>query len=278
MKSYLVIGYANYTPKDRINYENSLKHFGYNYKIVGENQKWINFMESKIKSCYEYVKSLNRKPEIIICTDCFDVLAAQTSDKLISEFEHLSKKTGKKIVIGMEVVCGGNCVAIEHLQNTNIPFKYVNGGFYMGYRKDILKMWKTMLNYNTVDDQRALGTYVNENSELIYLDTESQFVGNVHNKTQGFFRWDSERNVPYRIDTGRSPYFLHFPGETSEMGLYIDDYGNFLKIKYQSHNFTDMLNALTKMAMRFNIGIALVVLIIVFIISYFFVTNHVSYQ
>ena len=78
MKSYLVIGYANYTPKDRINYENSLKHFGYNYKIVGENQKWINFMESKIKSCYEYVKSLNRKPEIIICTDCFDVLAAQT--------------------------------------------------------------------------------------------------------------------------------------------------------------------------------------------------------
>lgn len=275
MKSYLVIGYANYVPKDRINYENSLKHFGYHYKIVGDGETWINFIESKIRSCYNYIKNLNKKlPEIIICTDCFDVLASRTPDKLIQDFERICKKENKRIVIGMENVCGGNCEPIISLQDSDKEFKYINGGFYMGYTKDILNLWKEILTYGLSDDQKALGTYINKHPNLFHLDTDSNFVGNIHYKTHHLFRWDSEKGIPYRVDTQKCPYFLHFPGWTSGLGLYIDDYGNFLEIKYQSHNFTDKLKAITDMGMKFQVGIIIFIIIVIFIVLYFFSANH----
>lgn len=225
---YLVISYSNKEGFEQQNYENSLKQFNIKYKIVGQGEKWLGFVKSKITQCRNYfLDNPDVKPEVIICTDAFDVLAVKEIDDLLTLFENC----GKRIAVGMETFCFGNCVPLK--VKTTEEYKYVNGGFYMGYYQDILNMWSEMISYGDNDDQVCLGTFANKNSDDIYFDRKSEMVGNVNFLDIHF---EVKDNSVVR-NNGSRPTFIHFPGPENQYRI-MDTYGVLIK-DYVNHNPID---------------------------------------
>jgi len=270
-EGYLVLGYANYDCKDRDNYEMSLEHFGYKYKVVGQGEKWHNFIDNKIKKPLEYLKTVKQKYKIIIFTDVFDVMACQGPETLIEKF----KETGKRICIGMENVCFSVCcipLTVDSLKNQTM--KYVNSGFYIGYTQDIIDMWQSILEYGDKDDQRCIAKYINQHPEKFHFDCNSDFVGNIHIFSSKYFKWQNGIvRSDFANDAGR-PCFLHFPG-SNNLGWYVDHYGpKLFGDKYLLRTSADKLKAWNKFLTKFEIwtilgAVVLIVLIIIMIYCYY---------
>lgn len=236
---YLVLGYANYGCKDRRNYEMSLRYFGYNYKVVGDGEKWVNFIDNKIGRPLDYLKSVADSYDIVIFTDVFDVMACASPKELIAKF----LATEKRVCMGMENACYPQvCIPLRLEEVQNKLMKYVNSGFYIGYVQDVVNMWETMITYGDKDDQRCVCRYINENPELFHLDIDSEFAANIHWTSKTYYAWNKEERFVFRKDNGKKPCFLHFPGPTSYLGWYVDDYGQFLFGElYQKHTLNDQL-------------------------------------
>jgi hypothetical protein len=227
----LVISFANEHNRNYHNYRNSLKKFGYKFKILGKNQKWNGF-NTKISSYYKYLTKLYKKHKdlLIAITDCYDVLACNKPQKLISKYLSLYND---KILFGCESNClERNCMYISNLWKKKSddkslpPNKYLNSGFILGKISLVLELLKFTVNQYTDngldDDQLAMCYYAQKNPDKIILDTTSSIIATIH---YDLFDYDVNEKRIKNIKTGKMASFIHTPGINSDMSYRLDSIG-----------------------------------------------------
>lgn len=237
-RDLLIISYANKHNRNYYNYKNSLKKFGYKFKILGKNGKWNGF-HTKISAYYKYLKKIYKKyNNLIICiTDCYDVLACNRPKRLLTKYLSLYNN---KLVFGCESNClERNCIYISNLwkkkndDESLPPNRYLNSGFILGEISLVLDLLKfTMEQYNDNgldDDQLAMCYYSQKNPNKIILDTRSSVIATIHYDLLDY----EVSNTVKNIKNNQFPCFIHTPGMNSDLSYRLDSIGRvLLKDKY----------------------------------------------
>lgn len=272
----LVLSYANKHNRNYYNYKNSLKKFGYKFKILGKNKKWNGF-NTKISAYYKYlIKLYKYNKNIIICiTDCYDVLACNTPNRLLKKYNSYRDK----LLFGCESNClERNCIYISRYweNKDNIPEnKYLNSGFILGNIELVLDVLKFTMNQYTNngidDDQLAMCYYGQQNPDKIVLDVSSSIISTVHYDLLNY-HVNTKGNV-YNIKTKQFCSFIHTPGMNSDFSYRLDSLGKeILKNKYidetKLKKISNFINSIkyNKIHKLYFI----IILLILIIICYFF--------
>jgi hypothetical protein len=232
MSNILILSFCNiFDNPGYYNYKKLLNKFGYNYKILGKGIKWEGFVKTKIQHCYDYLMSdlEDLKGNLIICiTDVLDFIPLQSPTILYKQF--LSFNTG--LVIGAEE--GQGLWACYQPQKKLYPKKQrrkcVNGGFYMGYKKNICKLLEFIINQNISDDQICLGKYHYLNFskiDIVKLDINCKLIYNIcignnlikYSNNTNLQSILTKKNQTQNLNlimknTNELPCFLHGPGST----------------------------------------------------------------
>jgi len=228
----LVLSYDNNMNENSYFYMNTLDKNNWEYIIVGQGDKWENFM-TRVNSYLTFLKTLPSE-KIVILTDCRDVACCRPPKAFIKAFQSF----GKKMIVSMELFCEGymdrpdnfigewQCVALTPYWNyheiKNLPHrKYVNNGLICGKVIDLIHNLEWAINNNYKDDQFALGNYVNTFPERVVLDVEAKIL---HTSTFGFLAGLDDINIQNQDSPtfaeffGRGAFFLHIPGLTNVKG------------------------------------------------------------
>jgi hypothetical protein len=196
------------------NYVKSLKKFKYNYKILGKGVKWEGFVQTKIKYCYDYLKTLDDNDNLVICvTDVLDMLAIAPPEELYKKFLEFKKP----IVIGAEQGYSYLTPSYEphiKLSPSYRKRKFVNAGFYIGYKKNLCDMYEYILSQDIFDDQICVGKYIYEHQNNYALDYRCKIIHNIDNKELLDFKNHPNNNIKrlFIKDTKKFPCFIHGPG------------------------------------------------------------------
>src|SRR4051812_46011085 len=113
----LLLSFANESNSYSNNYYNSLLKQGYeksDIHLIGIGLKWVNFIDTKIHTCFSYLAKLLKEKritdnEVVCVTDCFDVLASGPPQELMNKYLTFQREDGiYPIVFGVESLCLGN--------------------------------------------------------------------------------------------------------------------------------------------------------------------------
>ena len=153
-----------------------------NLRILGSGEKWKNFSTKYhiLKAFLEENKNIHDK-RVVCVIDAYDILPTPNIHNLKAQFQHFKKENPEtKMVIGYD----RNPNPLIELFSRNyfgcIQELRLNGGQFIGYKKDLLHIIKKVLNTNPdfVDDQIELTKYANnkkENRGHIWIDKEESF-------------------------------------------------------------------------------------------------------
>lgn len=185
------------------NWENSMKKAGYDYKIL--TGKWEGFM-SKVKATLDYIKTITS--DLIVFLDCHDAFAYKSSKGLDYEFLALDCD----IVASAEKMCFGNCLPLEQFKDRGAS-KYLNSGFYMGYREKVINMLEWIFQSGQKDDQLAVCSYFKANPQnyKLDIDSSSRLCQTIH-----------------AIEIDFNPYFVHMPGSLVDGFSRYNEYGKYI--------------------------------------------------
>ena len=214
----LTVSTKEISSKKREKWERTAKHFGYNYEILGTDQKWTGW-KGRTKLYVERLKSVKEK--YVLLMDSNDIFFCGSSQELMDKF--LSSK--QDLIIGGEVnfyyVNGNfpeNEVKKELDKLKQSPHAYPNGGCIIGKTSEILKLKQSHLNHE--DDQAACFETIFSNKTKsigpkLVIDYETKLIGNIP-KVPGVetnrFEFDAKLKRYKSIDSGEYPCILHFSG------------------------------------------------------------------
>lgn len=208
-----LISFANQNHGGLVNLKNSIKD-GWEHIILGKGVKWENW-HTRSKAYIDYLSTLDPKEVVVLC-DAFDVLCIRSSVDFLTDFKSLDRK----IVIGAENFCIGNCIPPvqwwnEEDVNFETEFKYVNGGLIAGECEALKLMYQWGINQNIIDDQMAIGNYANKFIQDVWIDINQVLFLNDTNATVKYIF--NKYNYSIKLNDGRTikPYFIHFPGFAS---------------------------------------------------------------
>ena len=233
-----VLSYENELNNDhKKNLEDKLKHYGYNYKFIGEGDEWKGF-GTKTKSCKDFIrKTTLNDNDILIILDSRDIYVNRNSNEIKKVFEDLYKKRGGdldknlKLVFSSEIGCCTKGISEESkqkmkniaLEHKNIKQNdgnyYLNAGMVIGYVKAFKELY---LNFNidlTDDDQTKITNFwLNDNLDKIILDYDQVLFSNAHkwgnrdNLNGCFYEKKESHNNQFLIkDTNTFPFFIQTP-------------------------------------------------------------------
>ena len=221
----IIITYDNEPTKNTEFFIKTLENNRWNYKLIGEGDKWEGFI-TKIISCS---KELGTLPEgqIVVLSDSRDVVCVRSPKAFIDGFNSFNKD----IVVSMELFCDGfideldNCEHVQctpltkywkHHKITHLPSrKFVNAGLICGKAIALKTMLDWVINNNYNDDQLGIGNYINNFPDRVALDTEADIL---HTSCAGvnacmFSIHVQKRDSPSLMELfGRGAFFLHIPG------------------------------------------------------------------
>lgn len=224
----LLISYENdNTNSNTQDFVDTLNCHKWNYHILGNGEKWINFIENKIKSSLNCLKTIHPK-QVVVISNARDVVCLRKPSNFINEF----KKYDKKIVVSMELFAEGlmdydpnksyfQVTWIEkywkhyNIDHTKIMRKFVNSGLVSGYAEDLITCFQWMIDNDYTDDQKGLGAYMNEFPELFYADIDADILHTMGAFVNAGLREKNIQNqdaVTLLELTGIKSYFIHIPG------------------------------------------------------------------
>ena len=230
----LLISYCNdHSNSNTKSFMDTLDSHKWNYHILGNGEKWINFVETRVKSYLNCLKKINPK-QLVVITDARDVLCVRQFTNFISDF----KQYNKKIVVSMELFAEGSMLydpnksyyQVTWLENYwkyyNIDYntiirKFVNGGLIAGYVEDLINCFQWIIDNNYQDDQKGLGAYMNKFPELFYTDINADIL---HTSCAFVNGGCIEKNIQNQDSvtllelTGIKSYFIHIPGLQGSKG------------------------------------------------------------
>lgn len=148
MTKLKVIGYSNRPNCYERNWSTSLKRCKYNYKLIGQNEKWKGWV-TRPKAYLKYLLAQpNNNETIYVFIDVHDVAAnsiEHASEKYITKF----KRIGKPIVLGAEPNCTSSfCRPLTNYWNDNSkisPNIYLNLGLLSGYRNELINLMEYLI-------------------------------------------------------------------------------------------------------------------------------------
>lgn len=283
----LVIGYANKKCANVYNWETSMKKYGYKYIVIGDGEKWENFM-TKIRSCRKYLVDPEGGGEydLVIVCDVFDIYACAPS----SELEKRYKAFDCDLLVGAEeLLLGQNIPVTEYWKHHHCKNhrKYVNAGFMMGSPRKLIDLYDFILDLGIKDDQVALAHYCNRYPDRIALDQEQTIVCNVVMLTNVFHvtsqflrpRW-SKKNV--------KSLFVHTPGMMADFSQRYVEFGRDILGKdfiLPSNNYRSILcSALTVgfltavfiLLIYFNVQLGILFLVVATVVAMYVFTNMLN--
>lgn len=182
-------------------YTDSLKHFNYNFQIIGKALGWNGWLTRGAAMRAAMVNLTKKYPQekldkiIIVSSDTGDVLVQSGPEKLLYKFNSkkidLQKSYPNKfkkdlVMVGGEWSCGGNCEPRSRSWFDRLDiapekrlFPYTQGGFLMGSVPALLRYYNYTVEYmNTIrnDDQIAMGNFAINNPEYIYIDYRQELA------------------------------------------------------------------------------------------------------
>ena len=152
-------------------------YFGYDFEILGREEKWKGFV-SKTINHYNALKRMGDK--YVLLTDCTDLFFAGSAHEMYD----------KVVAAGFPLIVGGELEPwysngksdlklmkkfFKSIQRS--PQAFPNAGFIMGRRDRLLKMLEIHLDYK--DDQVACFDTIYENKMELEIDYETKFVCNI---------------------------------------------------------------------------------------------------
>lgn len=204
-----IVSFANKNNSGLVNFLKSFEKFnGWNLNIIGKNMKWKGWI-TRMNSYRDFAKQSN-PDKLLVLLDAFDVLCINHSN----DFEKKFNQINKKYIFGCEYNCniiGGNCKKPKNWQKINNIYNlFVNGGCIIAKAKDIVYLWDWCINNNhTIDDQKALGYFMDDHPFDVFLDINKIFV---HNDLYGYTDLSIQENQIFLDNKKLSSYFIHFPG------------------------------------------------------------------
>ena len=191
----------------------SCKRYNTKIDVLGWGEKWKGFTW-RFELMIEYLKSLD-PTEIVCFIDAYDVILLRPLDEIVSEFNDIIKMTNKKIIMSQEIIDPGYSDYFNQIYFGKCKNSFICAGTYMGKASDILKVltdaYQNQEDNN--DDQVILTKYCNENPDVFYIDTDSQFFLVI-----GPHSTDITKNKNIKFTTNSlaylnsKPFFFHGPG------------------------------------------------------------------
>jgi hypothetical protein len=215
--------------------------------ILGQGEQWKGWkwrLEKYLDFCNELISQNVSKNELCIFLDAFDILCLRNDT--VESFEKMFNNFNSDIVFSSEWWCmnKNNCGTTKRfklkdeemcfLKNKSIERKNygdsiwtsttitnfnVNAGFVCGKLYALQKMYSDILQeqemsilaFNTFDDQKEISLWIDsEKSKTLKLNLD---IEGILCKTVNVF--DVSIN-----ETGKVPFFLHFPGPMLKIGLF----------------------------------------------------------
>lgn len=260
----LVLSYANKENINLDNYVNSLKKYKYNYKIIGDKEKWINYM-TKINGYYNYLITHNNN-DLICITDSYDMICCGSEEELIDKF----KTFNKEIIFSSEINCDkSKCIHLNNyykLNESSKYYKYLNSGFIIGKYDKIIQLLKFMIDTSNktkiVDDQLLACIYVEKFPHNVGLDIHCKMIGTI---CQNFFDYKWYNNRVYNKKTKQFQCFIHCPSMNSDLSFRLDYFGSkILNNKYKKDKLFNKIKIVYTKSNKFYLFIILTLLVILF--------------
>jgi hypothetical protein len=257
--------------------------------ILGRGEKWKGWkwrLEKYLDFCNVLLSQNVSKNELCIFLDAFDILCLRKDT--LESFEKKFNDFNSDIVFSSEWWCMNqkNCGTTRRFElkdeqlcllkskskecikcknnadsiwtSTKITSFNVNAGFVCGKLYALQKMYSDILqeqensfSVNTFDDQKAISVWIDsKKSQTLKLNLD---IEGILCKTVNVF--DVSIN-----ETGKVPFFLHFPGPMLKLGLFPHYQETISKIK--------LLNSNSKTVNLFPIVVTILyILVTIFIIS-----------
>lgn len=270
--SFLLLSYANHTNDNGYyNLIYSLEKYGYKgfYKIIGENEKWINFM-TKIRGCLNYLLSIkyNQNKLLICIIDCYDVLICRNYKYIIDNYIY---NYNNKIIFGKESMCFKNNSKLKKYFKYNSKLynnHFLNAGFVLGYISELIFLLEYVLSLDIYDDQLGYCNFIEKYPDICYIDLKSEFVANCTIKDIFYIKNTNKRIYDNR--SFRFPSVLHIPNKKGDFMLRMNYYGK--RILDKEYIGEDSLKLIRNSS---NIYVILIKIIIIII---FIFTNYKIYK
>lgn len=176
------------------NFEDSLKKFGWNYRILGLGQKWGGWVW-RMKMYREALKKLHPDTKVIL-SDASDVIALKSPPMNIDDNINIMVSGNNNCTLG---ICKPITKFIK-LRNIVGKKKFVNAGLIYGKAGKIIDMYSWIIEKGFTDDQLGICLYFEKNYTDLSLTIDSE--------NRYFF--NNDKNMYNEIPT--SAFFVHFPG------------------------------------------------------------------
>lgn len=200
------------------------EHFGYDYEIIGRDQKWGGW-NARIRG---YLKVCEESKHKVLCfTDSTDVFFAGPPSELLKKFKSLKVN----LLIGAEeyIAYAGHedknaiirTLKEEHPEDKQI---FPNGGMLIGYRENLIELFNTIINYK--DDQAG---YIDvKYKKLLPLETDraTRCFANIPNygskrvHTSAHMQYDENKGRYRNVISGEYPPVMHFSGHNDEINKF----------------------------------------------------------
>ncbi|XP_014283346.1 procollagen-lysine,2-oxoglutarate 5-dioxygenase isoform X1 [Halyomorpha halys] len=225
----------------------SVEAYDLSVKVLGMGEKWeggdmryrgggykINLLKHALKP-YQHDDSL-----LVMFTDSFDVIFLGTKENIIQNF----KTFNASIVFAAEVFCWPDKSLADSYPKTELPYKYLNSGGFIGYAKQLYNLLEENRLKNKDDDQHYftklfLDKQIREKYR-IRLDNKATIFQCASGATDHLKLIESSDNYYALLNevTGSQPLVLHGNGPSK---LYLNAVGNYLS-KARSSSSNDCLN------------------------------------
>ena len=228
-----VISYVTEKTDSSRNLERSLQKYGYAYEFIGIGEKWEGFITNKIYGYYRHL--LHQPPGIYVIVDGYDMLAIHYPHILQNRYE----KFKTPVVFGGEKFgfsYNSQPIRKYELESFWNSRKYLNSGFCIGDRENLMKMYLWMIrNDNCGDDQKMACIYANLYPKLVSVDISSKLVFNtITSIDTNNYRLFGNRMLIHSTNT--YPCFVHFPSNSSDAYERYNEYGSVvLKTDFIPH-------------------------------------------
>jgi hypothetical protein len=218
----LAVATKNLAKSTYQSWENTARHYGYNYEILGQNDEWQGF-QTKIKLYHERLLTVTEPYAVLV--DSTDVFFCGSSNELFDKLR--DRKT--------DVVVGGEyeLYYLEHKggkysrdqltsyfndqSNQTGKFVYPNSGFIAGKTNLLRKLMRVQLTEQYQDDQVACIDSMYQQIVPMTLDYDTSIIGNVPNygtrEPVKCFEYDKSQGRYRNNISGEYPIAFHFPGK-----------------------------------------------------------------
>ncbi|KAI3386846.1 hypothetical protein SNEBB_000372 [Seison nebaliae] len=226
--------------------EETLKHFNYNYKVLGLNEDWEGGDMAtgqgggqKINILKKELSKINKKNEktVVLFVDGYDVVFVDEPIVVINKF----KSFKKNVVFSAEKFCWPDrAVDTEYpaVANVEIDSPFLNSGAFIGYAKELLAIMPEEDLDNTFDDQRYYTMqFLNEPLRTTLnwgLDTTSLIFQNLNGDVQNIkLLIDEDQTSVQNTLHYTEPSIIHGNGPTK---LELNHIGNYVGGKWSMSN------------------------------------------